>query len=245
MSKLKDKMNLQLFADPNAGDTGGTGSDAGDDKGGKVTFDAEQQAEVDRIVAQRLARANTQAGQKALEDQAKVLGYESFEAMEAAAKAYQAAQDKEKSDLQKEQEAKIAAETKAQQAEERAKQAYIKASFVAHAASANLVNVEDAFKLADLANVTVKDDGTVEGVKEVVDALVKDKPYLVKVGSGTVPASGGNPARGGGDDTGAQDKARASQMAAQRLGVSTGNSNTEAIATAVASAVAQVLGGQK
>lgn len=243
------KINLQLFAGDGNPDTGGAGGDdpnAGD-KGGenKVSFSPEQQAEVDRIIAERLNRANNTAAKKALEDQAKSLGYESYEAMEAAAKAYQAAKDKEKSDLQREQEAKAAAETKAAQAEERAKQAYIKASFVAHAATANLVDVEDAFKLADLSDVTVKDDGTVEGVKEVVDALVKAKPYLVKSGAGTTIPGGGNPARGGGGDDGTKDKARASQMAAQRLGVNTGPTDTTAIATAVAAAVAQVMGGQK
>lgn len=244
----RKKMNLQLFAgegDPDAGGAGGDDPDARD-KGGtnRVTFSPEQQAEVDRIIAERLSRANNTAAKKALEDQAKALGYESYAAMEAAAKAYQAAKDKEKSDLQREQEAKQAAEAKAAQAEERAKQAYIKASFVAHAATANLVDVEDAFRLADLSDVTVKDDGTVEGVKEVVEALVKAKPYLVKSGAGTVPPAGGNPARGGGGDEGVQVKAKASQMAAQRLGINSGSTDTTAIATAVAAAVAQVMGGQ-
>jgi len=243
----QSRMNLQLFAgegDPDAGGAGGS-TPTPEDKGGtKVVFSPEQQAEVDRIIAERLSRANNTAAKKALEDQAKALGYESYAAMEAAAKAYQAAKDKEKSDLQREQEAKQAAEAKAAQAEERAKQAYIKASFVAHAATANLVDVEDAFRLADLSDVTVKDDGTAEGVKEVVEALVKAKPYLVKSGAGTVPPAGGNPARGGGGDEGVQVKAKASQMAAQRLGINSGSTDTTAIATAVAAAVAQVLGGQ-
>ncbi|MDI9412092.1 MAG: hypothetical protein QM401_00745 [Bacillota bacterium] len=249
------KIKLQLFASPDTGGTGGTGtgnageggSNAGEDKGGKVTFDAEQQAELDRIIAERVSRASTSASKKALEDQAKALGYESFDAMQAAAKAYKAAQEKQKSDLEKEQEAKAAAEAKAAQAEERAKQAYIKASFVAQAATANLVNVEDAFRLADLSSVTVKDDGTVEGVKEVVDALIKDKPYLVKAAGGYVPPSGGNPARpgGGSDDTTAQTKAKASKIAAQRLGINSSDADTTALAAAVASAVAQALAGQK
>lgn len=242
------RMNLQLFAgeeEPTPGAGGATPTP--EDKGGenKISFSPEQQAEVDRIIAERLNRASNTAGKKALEEQAKSLGYESFEAMQTAAKAYQAAKDKEKSDLQREQEAKAAAEAKATQAEERAKQAYIKASFVAHAATANLVDVEDAFRLADLSSVTVKDDGTVEGVKEVVEALVKAKPYLVKAGTGATLPGGGNPPRGGGGETGAQDKARASQMAAQRLGVAQNNTDATAIATAVAAAVAQVIGQNK
>ena len=226
------------------GNKGGNDPNAQGDKGGKVTFTDEQQAEVDRIIAQRLARANTQASNKALEEQAKALGYESFEAMQAVAKAHKEAQEKQKSDLQKEQEAKAAVEAKAAQAEERAKQAYIKAAFVAQASSANLVDVEDAFKLADLSAVTVKDDGTVEGVKEVVEALVKAKPYLVKgEGGGAGAPGGGNPSRSGGEDQqDVKSKARARQLAAERLGIAKGDTDTTAIATAVASAVAQVLG---
>lgn len=247
------RLNLQLFAAPDTGGTGGAGTGTGGAgegnpnagaQGGKVSFSPEQQVEIDRIIAERVNRANTSAGSKALEEQAKALGYASFEAMQVAAKAHKAAQEKEKSELQKEQEAKAAAEAKAQQAEARAKQAFIKASFVAQAASANLVDIEDAFVLADLSSVTVADDGKVEGVKEAVEALVKAKPYLVKAGGGIVPPGGGNPPRGGGGDAGAQDKARASQMAAQRLGVNTGGTDTTAIATAVATAVAQVLGSK-
>ena len=130
------RFNLQLFAAPDTGGTGGSGAggtggdnpNAGGVGGGenKVSFSPEQQAELDRIVSERVNRANTTAGKKALEDQGKSLGYESYEAMEAAAKAYQAAKDKEKSDLQREQEAKVAAEAKAAQAEERAKGLYIR-----------------------------------------------------------------------------------------------------------------------
>jgi hypothetical protein len=40
--------------------------------------------------------------------------------------------------------------------------------------------LEDAFKLADLSSVQVDDDGAVEGVKGVVDALIQAKPYLAE-----------------------------------------------------------------
>lgn len=240
------KMNLQLFAeDPNAGGTGGNDPNAGD-KGGnteKVTFTPEQQAEVDRIIAERLARANATASKRALEEQAKALGFETYAELEAAVKAQKAAQEKEKTDLQREQEAKQAAEQRAQQAEAKAKQALIKSAFVAAAAGANLVNIEDAFQLADLTAVTVSDEGQVDGVKEAVEALVKAKPYLVQAG-GTQQTTGGNPARGHGQSKEQADKTRAGNIAAQRLGVKQAPT-TDAIAAAVAAAVAQVLGGDK
>jgi len=88
------RFDLQIFADgnngPDTGGNGGTDPNAGGAGGGenKVSFSPEQQAEVDRIIAERLARAGSTAGKKALEEQAKSLGYESYEAMEAAAKAH-------------------------------------------------------------------------------------------------------------------------------------------------------------
>ncbi|NOU98476.1 phage scaffolding protein [Paenibacillus planticolens] len=40
--------------------------------------------------------------------------------------------------------------------------------------------LDDAHKLADLSAVSVDDDGNVVGVKDVIEALVKDKPYLAE-----------------------------------------------------------------
>lgn len=41
--------------------------------------------------------------------------------------------------------------------------------------------LDDAFKLADLANVKVDEDGNVEGVADVIAALKAAKPYLAEV----------------------------------------------------------------
>jgi len=233
------KINLQLFADSNEGDEGrDQNPNAGGDGGKKVEFSAEQQAEVDRIIAERLARASRTANKATLEAEAKAAGYESYAAMKEAAEAHRQAQEKQKTDLEREQEAKAAAEAKAEAAEQRAKTAFIKAAFAAHGATANLVNIDDAFKLADLSQASVQDDGTVEGVKEAIEQLIKDKPYLVKV-AGTQQPQGGDPVRGNAE-TGAATRDKAAQIAAQRLGVKSGNDNQE-LATAVAVAVAQAL----
>lgn len=267
MDKLFN-IDLQLFAEGQGqgqgqggqqGDGGdaGKGGDKGDQgkSGKKVEFTPEQQEEVDRIVQERLTRAEKAANKKALEARAKELGFNTVEEMEAALKAHKEAAEKEKTDLQKANEAKTAAEAKAKAAEERAKTALIKAAFAEAGIAANLVSVDDAFKLADLSGVTVKDDGTVEGVKEVVEALVKAKPYLVKQGSGAGGGTAGNPGRGGGGEVDPNVE-KAKQIAQQRNQQGQGSFDPWAqgggaanqaaqIAQAVAAAVTQVLGNKQ
>jgi low affinity Fe/Cu permease len=51
--------------------------------------------------------------------------------------------------------------------------------FIKVASSLNVQYVDDAIKLADLSAVTVGEDGKVEGVEDVVKALVEYKPFLV------------------------------------------------------------------
>src|SRR5690606_13959099 len=155
--------DLQRFADsgdPDAGGDGGQGDgDPGTAGGQKIQFTPEQQAHIDALIAQRLARAEKAAAKKALEARAKELGFDSVEAMETALKAAKEAQDAQKSEAEKLREALEAEKARAAQATERAKLALIKAAFTAEAVAANLVNVDDAFKLADLSEVDVSEDG--------------------------------------------------------------------------------------
>lgn len=177
----------------NGGNVGGDGG-SGSAGGKKVDFTPEQQAELERILGERLSRAEKAAAKKAAEDYAKAQGYENAAAMEAALKAHKEAQEKQKTDLQKAQEAEAAAKAQVKAAEERAKAALIKAAFVAEAADKSLVSIEDAFVLADLSKVTVGDDSKVDGMKEAVEALLKAKPYLVKQ-TGAGGSTAGNPGR--------------------------------------------------
>src|SRR5690606_33804793 len=203
-------------SDTGSTDTGGTQDPnaAGKDGGQtKVTFTPEQQAELERILGERPSRAERTAAKKALEARAKELGFESAEAMEAALKAYKDAQDAQKTEAEKLREALEAEKAKAKSAAEQAKRALIKAAFAEAAIAANLVSVDDAFLLADLSGVEVSDDGTVTGVKEAVEKLAREKPYLVKQG-GPGGVGGGNPPRG---NVPADDPAeRGRQMAMQR-----------------------------
>lgn len=55
-------------------------------------------------------------------------------------------------------------------------------------ASIGLIDTDAAAVLMDKTKITVKDDGTVEGVKDALEALRKSKPYMF--GSSTPPKTG-------------------------------------------------------
>lgn len=192
--------------DADDGKGGGGGTDDGKGAGGngdpnaggkKIEFTPEQQAELERILGERLSRAEKAAAKRAAEDYAKAQGYENAAAMEAALKAHKEAQEKQKTDAEKALEAKAAAEAKAKAAEERASKALIRAAFMVEVAGKTWVDgvtVDDVYAMADLSKVTVKDDGTVEGVKEAAEALLKAKPGLIKA-MGAGGSTAGNPGR--------------------------------------------------
>ena len=95
------------------------------------------------------------------------------------------------------------ANTRAAQADERAKRTLIRAACVAEAAKAGVSYPEDVHRLADLSGVDVDDSGAVTGVADAVKALVD---------AGRVPLSGKPQApnldggAGGGDRSKAQVK---------------------------------------
>lgn len=161
-----------------AGD-GGQGGDGGD--AGK-TF---TQADVDRIIAQRLQRATAEYSDYAeLKEKASQL-----DELQA-----QNASDHEKAlaAARKEVRDEVTGKTRAQ---------LVNAEARALAAAAKFRDPGDVIAQlgAKLADVAVDDDGLVDGVavKELVEALAKDKPYLVETGDDgkhQVPGAG---ARGG------------------------------------------------
>jgi len=56
------------------------------------------------------------------------------------------------------------------------------------AATMNFIDPEEAWMLANLADVTFGDDGKIEGVKKPLEALAKAKPHLIQAAGG-----GGSP----------------------------------------------------
>lgn len=98
-------------------------------------------------------------------------------------------------------------------AEKNAKQMLLRAEVRALAAELGAVDADVVWQLADLSKAQIADDGKVTGVKEVIEALLKDKPFLKAATagkSGGVGAPGGNPG-----PTGAPDAVEAAKKLAE------------------------------
>ncbi|MCS1350315.1 Clp protease ClpB [Mechercharimyces sp. CAU 1602] len=74
----------------------------------------------------------------------------------------------------------------------------IQNEFIKAAQANNIQYIDDAYKLADLSNVELGDDG-VSGVDDVIKSLIENKPYLVgekkqpkEIGSPSNPPSNGD-----------------------------------------------------
>lgn len=101
-----------------------------------------------------------------------------------------AAAEASKTELQKEKDARAAAEAKGQQAIANANQRLVRAAIIEQAASQGAVDADTvAALLAGSEDITVTDGGDVAGAKKAVADLLKDKPFLVK--ASTPGASGG------------------------------------------------------
>jgi len=131
------------------------------------------QAELDAIIEKRLARAAKEK-EKALEDERKRATMTETEKLRAA---------------------KEEAEAKATQALAAANEVLIRAEVKSIAADMGLVDGDAAYALIDRDSVELK-NGKVTGVKEALEALAKEKPWIKKgeakagsVGAGTNPGS--------------------------------------------------------
>lgn len=189
--KTPFQFKLQRFAGGDADDNGG----GKDDKGkGKVEFSEEQQAELDRIIRDRVSRAEKGAGKTALEARAKELGFASAEEMETALKAHKAAKDKETSDLDKEKTGRQTAEQERDAARAEAKAAKVDAAARIHAITLGVKpeRIDYLLKLANLDGVELKDGkADDEAIKAALEAVLKDVPELKGANGGA--GSGNNP----------------------------------------------------
>ena len=88
-------------------------------------------------------------------------------------------EDKDKSDLEKATSDLEAANAKIAALAESNKKSTIERAFLRHNKH-KWHDPETALKLVDMSDVTVDDEDKVEGMKEAVDALAKEHPYLLK-----------------------------------------------------------------
>jgi hypothetical protein len=197
----------------------GAGSGGGQQQGGgnSPAMVSMTQADMDRLVADRVARAERGAVANLLKD----LGVESADDLKAMAKAQAAADEAAKTDLQKAQEAQQAAERLAASAAAGLEQQLVANAFLAEGLKAGIPaeRLGDALALADTSTVEVA-DGVVSGMAEAVKALVEAKPWVVGTMPNGKPAGSGadGGARGTGDKPPALDQGAIDM--AQRMGVS-------------------------
>ncbi len=155
------------------------------------------QADVDRIIKERLERERT-----------RYADYEDLKKSAAELKKLQDAQLGEKERLEKQlteaQQAAAQAATAAQAREAEINSRLIRAEVRVVAAELGFANPDDAYALADLAGVEVAEDGSVSHVKKALEKLAKEKAYLLKTETAPVgtpprgqPRSAGQSAMGG------------------------------------------------
>lgn len=145
---------------------GGQGGD-GDSQGGDTrTF---TQADVDRIVADRLRRVQQK--------------YADYDQLKEKAAKYDEIDQASKTELERERERAHRAEAECDELRQRLQQVMISAEIAKHAGTAGAIDVGDVVKLlADSPDITVGKDGQVAGAEEAVKRLAKAKPHLFRTG---------------------------------------------------------------
>ena len=180
--------------DPDDSDGGGGGDGDG---GGDDDDEDDEDDEFDRERAMatiRKQRALEKAQKKELADALKKV-----KALEAAEKKRSEAELSELELAQAKvvelEQAKADAESQAQAKALEVNEKLIKAEVRLVAGTMGFVSPGDAYQLAELADVSVDDEGEVKGVEKALKALAKDKPYLLEGEKGT--GGVGTPPRGG------------------------------------------------
>lgn len=164
------------------------------------------QEELDKIVADRVAREKKKLDKYADYDTVKARLDEFTKAEEERKKAEMTIQERLEAE-------KAEADKKAQEAEERANKALeqankrlLKSEFrlLAKELGVRKDALDDAFVLADLSTAEVDEEGNVQGVKEALEALKKSKGYLFGAVDYADPSPGQHEAK----REGSQDQAK-------------------------------------
>jgi hypothetical protein len=145
--------------------TAGDGAETGDEnKAPETKMVSMSQDDLDRLIASRLKRAIPA----------------DYEDLKAKATKLDEAEAAKKSEVEREREARTAAETKAAERIAQANRTLRRASILAEASAQNAVDPDViAELLAGSEDIAVDDDGKVTGVKAAVKALLAEKKYLV------------------------------------------------------------------
>jgi hypothetical protein len=122
------------------------------------------QADLDRIVRDRLARQKAQ--------------FSDYEDLKARAEKLNELEQEQKSELEKANERAAQLEKQAQEASARAQEALLRSAVVAEAARKNVVDPDAALALLDRTALEFDSDGVPTNIGDAIDALLESKPYL-------------------------------------------------------------------
>lgn len=166
--------------------------------GGENSGDAKlTQDQVNDIIAERLRREREK--------------YADYDDLKAKASKWAEYEDAQKSELEKAQERAEALERAAKAQETKYRADLIRMEARVQAAQMGFMNPDDAYALAELDAVEIGETGEIEGVKKALEALAKDKPYLLGEPPKPTPPNAdgneGNPPTSGGVVLTAQDQA--------------------------------------
>lgn len=126
------------------------------------------QEEVDRVVAQRLARDRKDVEAKLA----------SFDELKSKAEQYDELQAAQKSELEKLMERAEKAEREREEIAQRANLTAVRSAVVAEASRQGAIDPEDVVALLASKDFEIDESGNVEGVSEAVSALIEAKPHL-------------------------------------------------------------------
>lgn len=142
------------------------------------------QAELDRIVQDRLARQKSQ--------------FADYDDIKARAAKFDELEEQNKTELQKAQDRAAELERQAAESTQKAKDALLRSAVVAEAARQNVVDPDAALALLDRDSLVLNDEGSPTNIAEAMDSLLKAKPYLVGGGRpGNADLGAREPAPGG------------------------------------------------
>jgi len=159
-------------------------TDTAPDKGGQQAAKTFTQDELNTAIGERLQREQRKFDKERTEFTAKFADYDE---MKKAAAKWQETENAKKTEMEKladriaKQEAQYAElqSQNARLAQERA-EALIRSAIVAKSATFGFRDPTDAWRMIDLAALTLQDDGTIDKLDEQLKALGEQKPYLLQ-----------------------------------------------------------------
>jgi hypothetical protein len=168
------------------------------------------QADIDRILAERIAREHKKFSDYD-ELKTKVSDFEK----QAEEKRIAELSEKEKAEelAKKAQEERDSLTKEIETMRSAVKTEKIRNAFITSATKNGIAYVDDAYQLADLSSVEVTEDGSINGIDDVVKSLIETKPYLSAKEKPSLIGSATNDSHDKSDKTSEQLLAKASEKA--------------------------------